>query len=548
MDPPEKTARFAIDALVGGSRMRGLTLAAVLVSFLTLGSAEASAGVVYERSRDCINPSPAGYTVAGTTSDGSLEILANASHHAEASSLVSRLQGEVLPRLRSEFTHDGHPGGLPTGPRGPYQAFIAPSSDFAGGGGGVTARYCDGGGRSALAIDGGDSQPLSVATHELCHAFTDHLLGHLSHNTWFEEALCEYDVLTITPRPETQSHFDRMLFGDPTVPMDTPAKPHEYAEDRFIQWLAQRLDASFPEFATGVLARSGGSAESAAAVNEAVRNELSSQGRFLPDDLGEFWGDHLLPESEQPFGGSGPQIDVAPIVPNRAETVSGTADIPRLAAQSGTVHLGPSIKQLIVHLAPTSGDVRLWDSYGGHLHNRSDMGETLHFCVGTTVAGTVEWPGEYRFVITNGSTTTQHHQGTFITRTRRCSPPSCPYTSGIYQSDPSTLPYVYFDLECVRGHNFIYVFGGSSTCSGQSGGDPVPFGPAGAGEVIERIPGGQGDIRGTNFSFAYYYGGAIAVHGTMRGDGGSGTVQFDSTACGSGEPVTQDWEAPYSHR
>ena len=518
-----------------------------MIAFLTLGSAEALAGVVYERSRDCIHSRPAGYTVAATTGDGSLEMLADASHTAEARSLVPRLEAEVLPRLRSAFTHDGHPGGLPPGPTGPYQAFIAPSSDFAGAGG-FTASYCEGGGRSALAINDGEPDPLTIATHELCHAFTDHLLGHLSTDTWFEEALCTYYMLTIAPYPPFQAGLDDTLFRDPSVPMDNGDHRHEQAEDRFIQWLAQRLDAGFPEFATGVLAESGGSADAAAHVNEAVRNQLSSQGRFLPDDLGEFWGDHLLPESEQPFGGSGPQIDVAPIVPNRAETVSGTADIPRLAAQSGTVHLGPSIKQLIVHLAPTSGDVRLWDSYGGHLHNRSDMGETIHFCVGTTVAGTVEWPGEYRFVITNGSTTTQHHRGTFITRTRRCGPPSCPYTPGIYESDPSTLPFVYFDLECVRGHNFIYVFGGSSTCSGQSGGDPVPFGPAGAGEVIERIPGGQGDIRGTNFSFAYYYGGVIAVHGTMIGGVLWGTVQFDSPACSSGEPVTQHWEAPYSHR
>jgi hypothetical protein len=95
----------------------------------------------------------------------------------------------------------------------------------------------------------------------------------------------------------------------------------------------------------------------------------------------------------------------------------------------------------------------------------------------------------------------------------------------------------------MNGQKYVYVFGGSTTCNGLPSGDPVSFGLAGAGQVIEYTPGGQGDLRGNSFNFTYTYSGTtITATGSIGGGVATGTVRF---ARGPSCTGTQSFTAPF---
>jgi hypothetical protein len=543
--------------------LRALALAAVLLAVL---AAAASADVVYNRADDCINPSPVGASVIGTTADGSLQVLAEPADRRLATNLLSGLQSGPLAGLHSAFSADGGSGRLPAGPDGgPYQLMVAPASDFDADNDGDTAGYCDGSAISAIAMRDNVSDPLTVATHELGHAFDDGLLGQQSFDTWFEEALSEYYAFVLAPDATLQRNRDDQLFSQPTIPLDTFSSPsddeqaHEYTEDRFLQWLAQRLGPRFDAMAMSVLRDSGTTSTTALHVNRDLSDALTLSGRSFADDLGEFWGDHIIPESDQPFGGTGPRTHPQPRIFTHDEELSTDVHLRSLAANSATIKLGDDVKQLVLHISSPEPHGRLWVwSPDGGLEDMSHSGGDLHFCVGPVSSDAIEWPGELRFVLINTGATGAAFPVQVkaltdkCTRPRRRPPP--PPSHGCHTPTPRlgfysnagpeaqivVNPTLDIYLMCQAGHRYVGSISGESTCDGTLFGAGIDLGQPGA--WVEHSYRGPGELHGTRFAFSYSANGArIQLAGNFAASSVTGTVDYQSPAACDGAPLAQSF-------
>lgn len=549
--------------------LHAIALAATLLAVLAAAAAaSASADVVYNRADDCINASPVGFSVVGTTTDGSLQILAEPADRGVAATLLSGLQSGPLAGLHSAFSADGGSGRLPAGPDGgPYQLFVAPASDFADNNLGDTSGYCDGGAISAIALRDDLSDLLTVATHELGHAFTGGLLGQESHDTWFEEALSEYYAFALAPDATLQHSRDVQLFGQPTIPLDTFSSPsdderaHEYAVDRFLQWLAQRLGPRFDAIAMNVLRDSGTTSTAAMHIDRDLRDALTLSGRSFADDLGEFWADHIIPERDQPFGGTGPRLQPRPREFNHADELSTDVHLRSLAANTGTVTLGGDVKQLILHVPSPEPHGRLWAWWpGGHLENDSHSGADLHFCVGPVSSDAIAWPGELRFILINAGTTEAAFPVQVKALTDKCTRPrhrppppprrahrcdsSTPRAGFYSNAGPHAMivvnPTVDIYLMCQEGHRFVSSVSGESTCDGTLFGEPIDLGQPGVWvQFSYRSPG---ELHGNSFAFNYTSEGAdIHLAGTFDGNSVAGTVDYRNPAACGGARLVQSF-------
>jgi hypothetical protein len=545
---------------------RALVVLMLAVGFLAALASVASAGVVYNRADDCIDSHPAGVSVVGTTADGGLQILADPADAGQARNLLLGLQSGPLAGLHNAFSADGGSGLLPAGADGgPYQLFVAPASDFARGNLGDTSEYCDADAVSAIALRDDLSDPLDVATHELGHAFTGGLLGQASHDTWFEEALSEYYAFTLAPDRALQRRRDAQLIGNPRVPLDTfnssaaYDRAHEYSEDRFLQWLAQRLGPNFDAVAMQVLRDSGSTSDTAQHVDRDLKDALTIRGRTFADDLGEFWGDHLLPEGDQPFGGTGPQLDPRPDVFRDATDVTTDVHVRSLAADGTTIRLAAGVKQLILRIPSPEPHGRLWVSWPGHLEDDSDAGTDVHFCVGPVSSGAIAWPGDFRLVLSNTSNSTVAFpvQAKTLTdkchrRPRRRPPPrrgrGCHARTprlGFYSNagaDDTIVvnPTVDIYLMCQAGHRYVGSISGESSCDGTLLGQGFLL--ASPGAWVEHSSRGPGRLHGDGFGFDYRFEGAHErVTGTFGGGGVAGTVDYQNPGACSGAHLTQSF-------
>jgi hypothetical protein len=543
--------------------LHALALAAVLLAVLAAG---ASADVVFNRVDGCINPSPVGASVIGTTADGSLQILAEPADRGLATNLLSGLQSGPLAGLHRAFSADGGSGRLPAGPDGgPYQLMVAPASDFDVDNDGDTAGYCDGSAISAIAVRDDVSDPLTVATHELGHAYDNGLLGQQSHDTWFEEALSEYYAFVLAPNATLQRNRDDQLFSQPTIPLDTFSSPsddeqaHEYTEDRFLQWLAQRLGPRFDAMAMSVLRDSGTTPTAAMHANRDLSDALTLGGRSFADDLGEFWADHIIPESDQPFGGTGPRLQPQARVFRGADELSTDVHLRSLAANSAIIKLGDDVKQLVLHVSSPEPHGRLWVWWpGGRLEDMSQSGADLHFCVGPVSSDAIAWPGELRFALTNTGTTGAAFPVQVKALTDKCTrprhrPPPPPSHSchtptprlGFYSNaGPAAQivvnPTLDIYLMCQAGHRYVGSISGESTCDGSLSGAGIDLGQPGA--WVQHSYRGPGELHGNRFAFSYTAEGAhIHLAGSFAASSVAGTVDYrDSAAC-DGATVAQSF-------
>jgi hypothetical protein len=542
--------------------LHAIALAAALLAVL---AAAASADVVYDRASDCINASPFGFSVIGTTADGSLQILADPADRGLATTLLSGLQSGPLAGLHSAFSADGGSGRLPAGPDGPYQLFVAPASDFAANNLGDTSRYCDAGAISAIVLRDNLSNPLTVATHELGHAFTGGLLGQRSHDTWFEEALCEYYAFALAPDAALQRGRDVQLFRNPTVPLDTFSSPsdderaHEYAVDRFLQWLAQRLGPRFDAMAMNVLRDSGTTSTAAMHIDRDLTDALTLSGHSFADDLGEFWADHIIPEGDQPFGGTGPRLQPQPKVFRSAAELSTDVHLRSLSANTGTVKLAGAVKQLVLHVPSPEPHGRLWVWWpGGRLEDTSHSGADQHFCVGPVSSDAIAWPGELRFILINTGTTGAAFPVQLKALTDKCVPerhrPRPPRPRGCHTPTPHVgfytnagpgaeivvNPTVDIYLMCQSGHRYVSSVSGESTCNGAMFGEGIDLGQPGVwAQFSYRSPG---ELHGNSFAFNYTAGGAhIHLAGRFGANSVDGTVKYHNPAACGGATVVQSF-------
>jgi hypothetical protein len=263
-----------------------------------------------------------------------------------------------------------------------------------------------------------------------------------------------------------------------------------------------------------------------------------------------------LPESDQPFGGTGPRVEPFPAILRSDHTTTEEVSIRPLAAATSTIWLGSDVKQLIVHLPPTAPHGRLWVWWEGQPRNDSQGGTDLHFCVGATSPGAIRWPDEFRAALINTSSGPESFHVEFITRTDKCTqrkhpkPPPPTHRScagaprtGFYRSADAALPYVSFTVDCASGRKFIAAISGFSTCSGQLGGAYVGLGP----DTLQLGPGGPGDVHGSSLDLRYHYeGGAFDVAGSFRADSISGFLTYSNPAFCSF--ANQLWSASWQSR
>ena len=534
-------------------------------------SAGARAAVVYDPAADCIRSDPPGLSPApGSThtSVGDVQVLSLPTDSLVADGLQSDV-GSLAPALESVFTPAGDaPPLLPVGPAGgPYQVFVAPESDFRPGDDGVTARYC-GHSQTAVAISGSSHSPASTLAHELCHALIVSLVhgrsGGSTRDSWFQESLCELDALALRGSSDEIAQEDERFFGDLQIPLDVFRSTdgledsHEYAAWRFQQWLQARLGSDYAGFTRAVLL-STHTGDDSAAVSAIVDRELHAVGRSLHGELENFWGQHLLPESEQQPISTGPQIDRGSGELDANVTVSDSISLRRLSAKEGGIRVSSNVEKIVIEPRDVGREAKVWAWWPGHsLVDLSDRGAPLEFCTSGASGSQLSWPGEVRLMTVNGSSRdVDLIPANVVTSSKRCKrqkhpppPPRPPQNScsasphdGEYSTGTSALPVAYLTLQCINGRKYVYVFGGSSTCNGNPDGDPVSFGIAGGGHVVEYAPGGQGDLHGDGFDFTYTYSGTtITVVGSFGGGVATGTVHFSRP--GSTCTQAQSFTAP----
>ena len=361
----------------------------------------------YDGAHKCVtSTAPAGYTSAWVAGDP-YEVLGDASTigyariYQEAAS--RRAGGHAIWQNWTDYLRAS-----PLTAAARYQIFIVPRSElpiplpFDG----ATVPYCGLTVPSAVVIPvPGADIPTACLTpifaHELFHAFQAGVEGHLSRDTWWDEATAAYAELLAAPCRDLTERQDIFL-PYPQVPLDVfssnggddPKRDHAYGVFRFVEWLNAQIGAPFWDLLRDSFARIGRGEDP----TQAVVGAEEAQGRKLGDDLAAFWASRMRPDGPGPrTEGNARLIGVA----HRDRLVIHTD---RLAAKIVRFHLKPAVRQVRIKAPRPASEGHVWvETPRDGPFDWTAAGGEADFCVGDAPNGYARWPGEFALAFTTGA-------------------------------------------------------------------------------------------------------------------------------------------------